>query len=55
MTDEDVARVGRELHAGHAAVGVLTWDSETEEVAESSRTWAEPRAHEVAKATAGVD
>ena len=33
MTDEDTARIGRELDAGHAAVGVLTWDSETEAVA----------------------
>ena len=34
MTDEDVARIGRELDAGHAAVGVLTWDFETEAVTE---------------------
>jgi uncharacterized membrane protein len=27
MTDEDAARIGRELDAGHAAVGVLAWDS----------------------------
>jgi hypothetical protein len=32
MTDEDVARVGRQLDDGHAAVGVLTWDFETEAV-----------------------
>jgi len=32
MTDEDTARIGRELDAGHAAVGVLTWDVETESV-----------------------
>ena len=33
---------GGELDAGHAAVAVLSWDLETEAVAESSRTWAEP-------------
>ena len=42
MTDEDVARVGRELDAGHAAVGVLTWDFETEEVPETVSTSASP-------------
>ncbi|MGW2559798.1 hypothetical protein ACWCXB_11225 [Streptomyces sp. NPDC001514] len=35
MTNEDVERIGRELDEGHAAVGVLTWDFETEAVAES--------------------
>ncbi|MFF3454628.1 DUF1269 domain-containing protein [Streptomyces sp. NPDC002730] len=34
MTNEDVERIGRELDEGHAAVGVLTWDFETEAVAE---------------------
>ena len=29
MTDEDVARIGRELGAGHAALDTLTWDFET--------------------------
>jgi hypothetical protein len=52
MTDEDAARIGSELDAGHAAVGVLTWDSETEAVSEklkeSGRT---PQTHEVAKLT----
>jgi hypothetical protein len=42
MTDEDVARVGRELDAGHAAVGVLTWHFETEEVAGTVSTSASP-------------
>jgi hypothetical protein len=42
MTDEDAARVGRELDAGHPAVGVLTWDFETEEVAETASTSASP-------------
>jgi hypothetical protein len=34
MTDEDAVRIGRELDADHAAVGVLTWDSETKAVAD---------------------
>ena len=55
MTDEDVARVGRELDAGHAAVGVLTWDFETEEVADKLKgVGGTPQTHEVAKVTAGV-
>ena len=37
MTDEDVARIGRELDAGHAAVGVLTWDFEAEAVTEKAQ------------------
>jgi hypothetical protein len=55
MTDEDVARVGPELDAGHAAVGVLTWDIETEALAGNSRSWVElptpmkPETHEVDK------
>jgi hypothetical protein len=55
MTDEDVARVGREPDAGHTAVGVLTWDFETEEVAEKLKDLGgTPQTHEVAKVTAGV-
>ena len=46
-------RIGRELDAGHAAVGVITWDFETKAVAdkltELGRT---PETHEVAKVTA---
>ena len=54
MTDEDVARIGRELDAGHAAVGVLTWDFETEAVAEKLKDLGgTPQTHEVAKVTAG--
>jgi hypothetical protein len=41
MTDDDAARIGRELGAGHAGVGVLTWDFETKAVAASSRNLAE--------------
>jgi uncharacterized membrane protein len=53
MTDEDVARVGRELDIGHAAVGVLTWDFETEVVAKKLQDLGgTPRTHEVAKVTA---
>lgn len=53
MTDEDVARVGRELDAGHAAVGVLTWNFETEAVAgKLKELGGTPETHEVAKVTA---
>jgi uncharacterized membrane protein len=55
MTDEDAARIGRELDAGHAAVGVLTWDFETEAVAEKLKDLGgTPQTHEVAKVTAEV-
>jgi hypothetical protein len=40
--------MGGELDAGHAPGGVLSWDLETEAMAESSRTWADPPDHEVA-------
>ncbi|MFJ6636710.1 DUF1269 domain-containing protein [Streptomyces sp. NPDC091376] len=33
MTDEDMASIGRELDDGRTAVGVLTWDFETDAVA----------------------
>jgi hypothetical protein len=47
MTDEDVARIGRELYAGHAAVGVLTWDFETEAVADKLKDFGgTPQTHE---------
>ena len=53
MTDEDVARIGRELDAGHAAVGVLTWNFEIEAVAHKLRDLGgTPETHEVAAATA---
>jgi uncharacterized membrane protein len=53
MTDEDVARVGRELDAGHAAVGVLAWDFETAAVAqELKELGGTPETHEVAPVTA---
>ena len=53
MTDEDVARIGRELDAGHAAVGVLTWDFETEAVTgKLKELGGTPEIHEVAKVTA---
>jgi uncharacterized membrane protein len=56
MTDEDVARVGRELDAGHAAVGVLTWDFETEAVADKLNGLdGTPQTHEVAEVTADVN
>jgi uncharacterized membrane protein/rubrerythrin len=50
MTDEDTARIGRELDAGHAAVGVLTWDFETEAVSQKlTGLGGTPETHEVAK------
>lgn len=50
MTDEDVARVAGELHAGHAAVGVLTWDFETKAVTDKLRgLGGTAEAHEVAE------
>jgi uncharacterized membrane protein len=53
MTDEDVARIGRELEEGHAAVGVLTWDFETEAVAEKLKDLGgTPQTHEVTEVTA---
>jgi hypothetical protein len=48
MTDEDAARIGRELDAGHAAVGVLTWDCETDAVSERLKELGgTPQTHEV--------
>ena len=55
MTDEDAARIGRELDAGHAAVGVLTWDFETDAVSEKLKALGgPPETHEVAKVPAEV-
>lgn len=53
MTDEDVARVGRELDNGHAAVGVLSWDFEKDAVADKlSELGGTPETHELAKVAA---
>jgi hypothetical protein len=50
MTDEDAARIGSELDAGHAAVGVLAWDFETKAVADKlEELGGTPQTHEVAK------
>jgi uncharacterized membrane protein len=50
MTDEDAAQIGGELDAGHAAVGVLAWDSETDAVTAKLRELGgAPQTHEVAK------
>jgi uncharacterized membrane protein len=50
MTDEDAARIGREVDAGHAAVGVLAWDSEAEAVADKLKELGgNPQTHEVSK------
>jgi uncharacterized membrane protein len=55
MTDEDSARIGRELDAGRAAVGVLAWDSESDAVSEKLKELGgTPETHEVAKVTAAV-
>jgi uncharacterized membrane protein len=52
MTDDEAARIGRELDAGHAAVGVLAWDSETKAVADKLKELGgTPQTHEVAKLT----
>ncbi len=56
MTDEDTARIGRELDAGHAAVGVLAWDSETDAVSgKLKELGGTPETHEVAKLAAEAD
>ena len=41
MTEEEMARIGRALDAGHASVGVLTWDFETDAVTDrlGELTW----------------
>jgi uncharacterized membrane protein len=53
MSDEDTARIDRELDAGHAAVGVLAWDSDAEAVAEQLKgQGGTPETHDVAKVTA---
>lgn len=50
MSDEDATRIGRELDAGHAAVGVLAWDFETEAVADKLKELGgTPHTHEVTK------
>jgi uncharacterized membrane protein len=55
MTDEDAERIGRELDEGHAAVGVLTWDDETEAVSDKLKELGgTPQTHEVAKVTSEV-
>ena len=52
MTDDDAARISRELDAGHAAVGVLAWDSETKAVTDKLKELGgTPQTHEVAKLT----
>jgi L-alanine-DL-glutamate epimerase-like enolase superfamily enzyme len=53
MTDADAARIGRELHAGRAAVGVLAWDFEAKAVADKLvQLGGTPQTHEVAELTA---
>src|SRR5512132_4287290 len=48
MSDEDTARIDRELDAGHAAVGVLAWDFEADAVtAKLTELGGTPETHEV--------
>jgi hypothetical protein len=48
MTDEDAARIGRELGNGRAAVEVLTWDYETRDVTTKLKELGgTPQTHEV--------
>jgi hypothetical protein len=50
MTDDDTARISRELDAGHAAVGALTWDFDTETMSDKLKALGgTPETHEVAK------
>jgi uncharacterized membrane protein len=52
MSDEDTARISSELDAGHAAVGVLAWDFETDAVSKKlTELGGTPETHEVAKVT----
>ncbi|MFP2904173.1 DUF1269 domain-containing protein [Pyxidicoccus sp. 3LFB2] len=52
LTDADVARIDSKLDAGHAAVGVLTWDSETDAVTDKLKELGgTPQTHEVARLT----
>jgi uncharacterized membrane protein len=53
MTEEDLARIGSELDAGRAAVGVLAWDFETDAVADKLReVGGTPQTYEVAQLAA---
>jgi uncharacterized membrane protein len=53
MSDEDTARISGELAAGHAAVGVLSWDFETKVVAgKLHELGGTPQTHQTAKLTA---
>jgi uncharacterized membrane protein len=52
MTEGEADRISGELNAGHAAVGVLTWDFETNAVADKLKgLGGTPQTHEVAKLT----
>ncbi|WP_432075729.1 hypothetical protein [Streptomyces wuyuanensis] len=53
MSDEDATRISGELDAGHAAVGVLTWDFETRAVSDKlAELGGTPQTHEVSELTA---
>jgi hypothetical protein len=48
VSEEDAARIGSELDAGHAAVGVLAWDFEARDVADKLKELGgTPQTHEV--------
>jgi hypothetical protein len=53
MTSGDTARIGRELDAGHAAVGVLARDFDTDTMSQKLKgLGGAPETHEVAKVPA---
>jgi hypothetical protein len=53
MTDRDLTRIGRELDAGHAGVGLLAWDFEARAVTDKlEELGGTPETHEVAALTA---
>jgi hypothetical protein len=50
MTSGDTARIGGELDAGHAAVGVLAWDFDTDTMSRRLKgLGGAPETHELAK------
>jgi hypothetical protein len=53
MTEKDATRIGSELDAGHAAVGVLAWDFEADDVSDKLKELGgTPQTHEVAMLSA---
>ena len=55
ISENDAARIGRELDAGRAAVGVLAWDSETDILANKLKDLGgTPQTHAVTKLSASA-